>query len=118
MHINPRKVRTPNNFLCAELLPVVHTFVFAELYFVASESKGETLELSVKSPCLWACFHPLDPFSVVSAELGNFIQSQYGMLKLSIYCTRFKTNFNSGTCRRSENICTSGGGAQAKGKTG
>jgi hypothetical protein len=32
--------------------------MFAELYFLASDCKGETLELLVKSPCLWACFHP------------------------------------------------------------
>jgi hypothetical protein len=26
------------------------------------------IELSIKSPCLWACFHPLSPLSVVSAK--------------------------------------------------
>jgi hypothetical protein len=29
------------------------------------------------------CFHPLSPFSVVSSKQGNFIKSQYEMLKLS-----------------------------------
>jgi len=29
------------------------------------------LELSKKSPCLWACFHSLSPLSVVSAKKGN-----------------------------------------------
>jgi hypothetical protein len=29
------------------------------------------LELSRKSPCLWACFHSLSPLSVVSAKKGN-----------------------------------------------
>jgi hypothetical protein len=40
------------------------------------------LELSRKSPCLWACFHSLSPLSVVSTEKGNFNTSQYEMLKL------------------------------------
>jgi hypothetical protein len=40
------------------------------------------LELSRKSPCLWACFHSLSPVSVVSAKKGNFNTSQYEMLKL------------------------------------
>jgi hypothetical protein len=42
------------------------------------------IELSVKSPCLWACFHPLSPLSVVFGKQGNFIKSQYEMLKLGI----------------------------------
>jgi hypothetical protein len=42
------------------------------------------LELSRKSPCLWACFHSLSPLSVVSAKKGNFNTSQYEMLKLII----------------------------------
>jgi hypothetical protein len=42
------------------------------------------LELSRKSPCLWACFHSLSPLSVVSAKKENFNTSQYEMLKLSI----------------------------------
>ncbi len=40
------------------------------------------------------------------------------MLKLSIQCTRFETNYNSRTGKSSENICTSSGGAQEKEKTG
>jgi hypothetical protein len=40
------------------------------------------LELSRKSPCLWACFHSLSPLSVVSTKKGNFNTSQYEMLKL------------------------------------
>jgi hypothetical protein len=42
----------------------------------------------------------------------------YEMMKLSILCTRFETNYSSCTVRSSENICNSSGGAQAKGKTG
>jgi hypothetical protein len=42
------------------------------------------LELSRKSPYLWACFHSLSPLSVVSAKKGNFNTSQYEMLKLII----------------------------------
>jgi hypothetical protein len=30
------------------------------------------LELSRKSPCLWACFHSLSPLLVLSAKKGNF----------------------------------------------
>jgi hypothetical protein len=46
-------------------------------------------------------FHPLSPlFSwqipsplwMVSAKEGNFIKSQYKMLKLRIWCTRFESN--------------------------
>jgi hypothetical protein len=33
-------------------------------------------------------------------------------------CTRFKSNYRSCTGRSSENICSSSGGAQDKGKTG
>jgi hypothetical protein len=39
------------------------------------------------------------------------------MLNLSIECTRFQTNYSSCTVRSSENICSSSGGAQEKGKT-
>ncbi len=40
------------------------------------------------------------------------------MLKLSIECTRFETNYSSCTGRSSEFICSSGGGAQRKWKRG
>ncbi len=40
------------------------------------------------------------------------------MLKLSIYCTTFETNYNSCTVSNSENIGSSSEGAQDKGKTG
>jgi len=43
----------------------------------------------------------------------------YEMLKLSIWSTRFETNYSSCTVRSSENICSSrGGAAEEKGKTG
>jgi len=45
-----------------------------------------TLEISVKPPCLWASFHPLTPLLVISAKEGNFIKSQYEMLKLGTKC--------------------------------
>jgi hypothetical protein len=44
---------------------------------------------------------------------GTLIKSGYGMLKLSI-----RGNYNSCTCRSSENICSNSGGAKAKGKIG
>jgi len=39
------------------------------------------------------------------------------MLKLSISCTRFETNYSRCTGKSSENICSSSGGAYEKGKT-
>jgi hypothetical protein len=86
--------------------------------FVATEGRcfKNIMELSVKSPCLWASFHPLSPLSVVSAEQWNFIKSQYEMLKLSLQCT--ETNYSRCTGKSSENICSSSGGARKKGKTG
>jgi hypothetical protein len=75
-------------------------------------------KVTLSSPCLWAYFHPLSPPSVVSPNKGNFIKSQYEMLNLSIQCTRFESNYNNCTGTISENICSSSGGAQEKGKTG
>jgi hypothetical protein len=40
------------------------------------------------------------------------------MLKLSIYCRSFETNYSSRKGSSSENICGSREGAQEKGKTG
>jgi hypothetical protein len=37
------------------------------------------------------------------------------MLKLSILCTRFESNYISSTGRSSENICSSSGGANERG---
>jgi hypothetical protein len=40
------------------------------------------------------------------------------MLELSMRLARFETNYSNCTVRSSENICSSSGGAQEKGKTG
>jgi hypothetical protein len=40
------------------------------------------------------------------------------LLILSIYCTRFETDYSSCIVGSSENICSSSGGTQEKGKTG
>jgi hypothetical protein len=76
------------------------------------------LKVTLFSPCLWASFHLLSSLLVVSAKYRHLIKSQYEMLKLSIYCTRFETNYNSCTDRNSEKIGSSSGGAQDNGKTG
>ncbi len=49
------------------------------------------------SPFLWASFHPLFQ---QSKEI--FIKSRYEMLKLSIQCTRFESNYSSPTSKTSE----------------
>ncbi len=72
------------------------------------------LQIPVKSSCLWASFHSLTPLLVVSIKEGNFIKSQYELLKLSILCTRFERNYSSCTGRSSENLCSSSGAAQVK----
>ncbi len=38
------------------------------------------------SPYFWASFHPLTPLLMVSTKEGNFIKSQYEMLKLNMKC--------------------------------
>jgi hypothetical protein len=64
----------------------------------------------LSSPCLWAYFHPLSPpHSVVSAKKWNSIH---------LMQTRFESNYSSCTGRSSENICSTSGGGQEKGKTG
>jgi hypothetical protein len=40
------------------------------------------------------------------------------MLKISIQCTRFKTNYSNFLSRSSENTCSKSEGAKEKGKTG
>ncbi len=44
-------------------------------------------------------FHPLSPLSMVSTKKWNLIKSQYEMLKLSILCTRFESNYSSCTVK-------------------
>ncbi len=79
------------------------------------------LELSVKKPCLHPVFgppftpYPLFQWYPQSKEI--FIKSQYEMLKLSIQCTRFETNYSSSTVTSSANIYSSSEGARGKGKT-
>ncbi len=46
---------------------------------------GEAIELSIKSPCLWACFQPLSLFQWYPQSKEIFIESQYEMLKLSAF---------------------------------
>ncbi len=69
-------------------------------------------------------FTPIPSFSGIR-KVRTFYQilawnapTHYEMLKLSIYCTRFETNYSSCTSKRSENICSSSGGAQENGKIG
>ncbi len=40
------------------------------------------------------------------------------MMKISIKCTRFKTNYSNFTSKSSENICNNNRGAKEKGRTG
>jgi hypothetical protein len=94
-------------------IPLLTTFLYPVIWWNIRVIGKVTLS----SPCLWACFQSVSPLSLVSAKQGNFIKSQYEMLKLSIYCTRFQTNYSSCTGRSSENICRSSGGAQEKEKT-
>jgi hypothetical protein len=55
---------------------------------------------------------------VVSTEQRYFNKSQYEMLILSISWTSFETIYSSCRVMNSENICSSSGGVQEKGKTG
>ncbi len=61
-----------------------------------------------------------DPlFSVAFAKQWNFIKSQYEMLKLSIFNAQgSRVIMVIGTGKSSENIGSSNGGAQEKGKRG
>jgi hypothetical protein len=52
-------------------------------------------KVTLSSPCLLACFHPLSPLSVCPQSNEILFKSQYEMLKLSIECTRFESNYNS-----------------------
>jgi hypothetical protein len=53
-----------------------------ELIMIITRRLFSIGELSVKAPCLWACFQPVSHLSLVSAKQGNFIKSQCEMLKL------------------------------------
>ncbi len=86
--------------------------------FVATEGRcfKYIIELSVKSPCIHPVFGPpfIPSFGGICIAM-KFCKSQYEMLKLSIQCT--ETNYSRCTGKSSENICSSSGGAQEKGKT-
>ncbi len=81
-----------------------------------NEDKSMNLKkLFVKSPSLSP---PIPLFEWYPQSKEIFIKSQYEMLKLSIQCTRFESNYSSCTGRSSENICSSIEGAQRKGERG
>jgi hypothetical protein len=77
-----------------------------------------TLKLSIKSVCLWACFHLLSP------SVSGIRKVKEILLNLSMKCwnsalnaLRFDSDCSSCTGRRSENTCSSSsGGAQEKRK--
>jgi hypothetical protein len=50
---------------------------------ISKNRKSHEVTMS-SSPSLGASFHPLSPFRMRSAKQGNFIKSQYEMLKLII----------------------------------
>ncbi len=70
---------TPNK-LCAQLHAVPHHTI----------KDGKCCE-TIKSPCL---LPPTLSFNGIR-KVRNFNKSQYEMLKLSIWCTRFETNYSS-----------------------
>ncbi len=94
----------------------LHTLSISKRGSMSMSKDYNILEISVKSswlsPSLWASFHSLTPLLVVSVKEGNFIKSQYELLKLSILCTRFERNYSRCTGRSSENLCSSSGAAQ------
>jgi hypothetical protein len=53
--------------LAAFIVPLYHMFQIL-IICVKLWKSWRIIELSVKSPCLWACFQPLSPLSVVSAK--------------------------------------------------
>jgi len=80
-----------------------------------------TVEISVKSLCLWTSFHPPNPSFGGIRKVKKFYkisvwnaETQYEMLSIS--CIRFERNHTSCTGRSSENLSSSTGGAQEKKK--
>jgi hypothetical protein len=69
-------------------------------------------------PAFGPPFTPYPLFQWYLQSKDIFIKFQYEMLKLSILYTRFETNYRGCIVRSSENICSSSGGVQEKGKTG
>jgi hypothetical protein len=58
--------------------------------WITSRSNRVIRKVTLSSPSLWASFHPLFPLSK-----DILFKSQYEMLKLSIWCTRFESNYSS-----------------------
>jgi hypothetical protein len=114
---------------CKWMANIIHPFFLSSIQGVVSGTLGSyfpfhdfilLLKLSIKSPCRHSVFgHAFTPVSFFSSihKQGKFIKSRYEMLKFSIKCTRFKSNYSNYTVRSSENICSGSGRAQAKGKT-
>jgi len=76
------------------------------------------VEIYVNSPCLYHVFGPaFTPYPLFQW----YLQSKEILLKNSAFNAQgSETNYNYSSCtgRSSENICSSSGGAQGKGKIG
>jgi hypothetical protein len=79
--------------LAAFIVPLYHMFQIL-IICVKLWKSWRIIELSVKSPCLWACFQPLSPLSVVSAP-----QNKELLLNLSMKCSWVRSNYGSCTGR-------------------
>jgi hypothetical protein len=77
-----------------------------------SESNRDILKVTQSSPYLWTSFHPQTSLSMVSAKKEKFIKSG------SFNAQRLRVMIVAVQGRSSENICSSSGGPQEKGKTG
>jgi len=51
-------------------------------------------------------------------EIKPLYRSGFHGTMYRVLCTKVRTNYNSCTARSTENICSSSGGAEEKGKTG
>ncbi len=102
------------HFLCVMLFKIEN---LCDIYAEDWNDLLEILELSIKSPSvsppISSAFTHNPLFQWYLQSKGNFIKSGYEMLKLSIYCTRFESNYRTNcTGRSSENICISSASAQ------
>jgi hypothetical protein len=68
------------------------------------------LKVILSSPCLWPCFHPPMPSLSEVSKSKEVIKSGYAGTQQLMH--RVRGNYSSCTCRSSENICSSSGGAQ------
>lgn len=80
--------------------------------WITSRSNRLICKVTLSSPSLWASFHPLFPLSK-----DILFKSQYELLKLSILCTKFQSNYSNSIGRSSENIWSSSNGG-CSGKKG